>query len=93
MFKWDTKLGACQYKEPIIDTLVRTRTEITHTDITHIHAHHTRTPRHFDNCPVFSMSKCLISMKRGYTARVIVTLSRKPHASSSNQRLDGLPQG
>ena len=40
MFKWDTKLGACRYKEPIKDTLMRTRTEITQ-----MH-YHTQTRRH-----------------------------------------------
>ena len=39
MLKCDTKLGACQYKEPIKDTLVHTRTDIIHATTLTPHTH------------------------------------------------------
>ena len=39
-FKWSTKLGDCQYKEPLKDALAHT------TQRSHTHGHHTHTRRH-----------------------------------------------
>ena len=72
MFKWDTKLGACN-KEPHTDTLVHTHTDITQT-YTQTSTHTTTPLRHLPS--VLNVKSGEIQKKRGFTARVTMTLSR-----------------